>query len=172
MQALCKYKGLFCIYSGRLKNPIMTIKNNLAILAFAVMAFTSCTQKNDDNNRKVIDDHFKFMNQHNIAAMKAQYADSAFLSSYIMPGYKRGPLGADEIYHFQFYQSPSEQYRVVDVMSNDSATIVQYDVMGYAALNVIRSGYSFRNCTIFRIKSGKITSEITYTGKPVAEVNH
>lgn len=150
----------------------MTIKNNLAIIALAVMAFTACTQKKDNNNRKVIDDHFKFMNQHNIAALKAQYTDSAFLSSYVMPGYKRGPLGADEIYHFQFYQSPSEQYKIVDIMNNDSATIVQYDVMGYASLSVIRSGYSFRNCSIFKIKNGKITSEITYTGKSTTEVNH
>jgi hypothetical protein len=136
----------------------MTIKINIAIFVFAAMSFTACIKK-DDTGRKVIDDHFK-------------YADSALVISYIMPGYKHGPLGADEIYHYMFFISPDEQYRVDDIMTNDSATIVQYDVMGYRSMTNLKSGYSFRNCTIFKIKGGKITSEITYSGRTPDNPGH
>jgi len=147
------------------------MKTRIAIIVFAIISFAACTRKNEVN-RKVIDDHFKYMNEHNLPAIKSQYADSAFLDSYIMPGYKRGPLGADEIYHFQFFQSPNEQYRVVDMIDNDTTTIVQYDVRGYLSTSIVRSGYSFRNCSIFKIRDGKIVSEITYTGKTPADVSH
>jgi hypothetical protein len=135
------------------------------------MSFTACIKK-DDTGRKVIDDHFKYMNQHNTDAIRTQYADSALVISYIMPGYKHGPLGADEIYHYMFFISPDEQYRVDDIMTNDSATIVQYDVMGYRSMTNLKSGYSFRNCTIFKIKGGKITSEITYSGRTPDNPGH
>jgi hypothetical protein len=89
-----------------------------------------------------------------------------------MAGYKRGPLGADEIYHFRFFQSPNEQYKILDIMDNDTATVVQYDVRGYVSLSIVRSGYDYHNCAIFKIRNGKIVSETDYTGKQSVEVNH
>lgn len=149
----------------------MITKTTIAIAIFTVICFESCLKKNDVN-RRIVEDHFKYMNQHNLAAIKSQYADSASLYSYVMPGNKRGPLGADEIFHFQFFQSPNEQYKVVDIIDSDTATVVQYDVRGYLSLSIMRSGYGFRNCSVFKIRNGKIIDEVDYTGRQANEMNH
>ena len=140
----------------------MTKKTGIAILS-AIISFTACTKKNDVN-RQLVEDHFKYMNRHNIDALKNQYADTAVLYSYVVPGQKRGPLGADEIYHFMFFATPNEQYRILDIMDNDTATVIQYDVRGFLSLNNLRSGYGYRGCMILKIKDGKIINEVNYSG--------
>ena len=150
----------------------MNMRSTLAIIFSACVLFFSCNKKKDDTAQKVIDDHFKFMNQHNVDAIRGQYADSALIISYVMPGYKHGPLGADEIYQFMFFISPSEQYRIDEVMDMDSIIIVQYDVMGYKALNNFKSGYSYRDCAIFKVKDGKIAGEKTYSNRIATDGEH
>ncbi len=147
------------------------MRNHITAIILAIVAFTACTRKSDIN-RLLVEDHFKNMNLHNIAAIKTQYADSASIYTYVMPGDKRGPLGADEVYHFLFFQSPNEQYRILDIMDNDTATIVQYDVRGYLSANIARSGYRYINCSVFKIKNGKIIEEVDYTGRQANGENH
>jgi hypothetical protein len=139
---------------------------NTTVILLAILSFTSCNKKSDVN-RKLIEDHFKYMNLHNLPAIKSQYADSASIQTYITPGEKIGRPGAEEVYHFLFFQFPNAQYRILDIMDNDTAAIVQYDVRGFVSVTMLKSGYGFRNCSIFRIKDGKIISEADYTGKQI-----
>jgi hypothetical protein len=141
----------------------MYLKLKPFLIGLTVIAlFTGCMHKSDDQEQ-LINDHFKYLNTHNLAALRNQYTENADIAGTDLPGVKHGPVGADEEFHYTFLVSPLEQYLVKNIIHADSATIVEYEVRGMKPNMGPRGYYIYKGCTIFKIKDGKITSDITYT---------
>lgn len=136
----------------------------IATWGLVIFLFAACKQNADTDTaatKKLITDHFNYINTHNLHALRTQYDDRAVISSPVMEGYQNGPLGADEIFHFTFFKEPKTQYVVNTVSATDSSAVVQYEVRGIKR-NDPNAYFIYTGCSIFKIKNGKITSELIY----------
>jgi ketosteroid isomerase-like protein len=137
------------------------------LMSVAVAACTNQPQKpaviSGERSRQLVDEHFRYLNDHDLKSIVAQYADKARITTTGFDGESFGPRGADQVFHQLFYISPDAKYLVDKVINTDSTIVVEYDVVGLRdkAGNPIR--YDQRSCSIFRIKDNKIASESTYS---------
>ncbi|MBB5394824.1 nuclear transport factor 2 family protein [Mucilaginibacter sp. AK015] len=148
----------------------MTITLRPILAALLAIAFTACNNKPDkpavgqsDISKQVIDEHFRYLNDHDLKSLVAQYDDKAKITTSDWDGENMGKQGADQIFHQLFYVSPDAKYLVDNIINNDSTVVVEYDVIGLKEKAGSPIRYDLRNCSIFRIKGDKITGEATYS---------
>ncbi|MBB3969248.1 nuclear transport factor 2 family protein [Mucilaginibacter phyllosphaerae] len=114
-------------------------------------------------SKQVIDEHFRYLNDHDLKSLVAQYADKAKITTTDWDGETLGPQGADQVYHQVFYISPDAKYLVDNVINTDTTVIVEYDIIGLKEKAGSPIRYDVRNASIFKIKVNKIISEATYS---------
>jgi hypothetical protein len=113
--------------------------------------------------KQVIDEHFRYLNDHDLKSLIGQYADKAKITTTDWDGESFGPQGADQIFHQLFYVSPDAKYLVDNVINTDSTVVVEYDVVGLKEKTGSPVRYDIRNCSVFKIKNNKIATEATYS---------
>jgi ketosteroid isomerase-like protein len=137
------------------------------LMSVAVAACTNQPQKSavipGERSRQLVDDHFRYLNDHDLKSIVAQYADKARITTTGFDGESFGPPGADQVFHQLFYISPDAKYLVDKVINTDSTIVVEYDVVGLREKAGSPIRYDQRSCSIFRIKDKKIASESTYS---------
>ncbi|MBD1366634.1 nuclear transport factor 2 family protein [Mucilaginibacter sp. ZT4R22] len=146
-----------------------TISYTLYVL-FAAMAFAACTQQPDkpavdkkSQSETLIQEHFRYLNDHDLKSLVGQYAPKASITSSDWKGMVSGREGADQIFHLEFYVSPDAKYLVDKVINTDSTVVVEYDVIGLKDKANGGVRYDVRKCSIFRIDDkNNIGSEATY----------
>ncbi|MES2063353.1 MAG: nuclear transport factor 2 family protein [Bacteroidota bacterium] len=116
-----------------------------------------------EQSKQLIDEHFRYLNDHDLKSLVAQYADKAKITTSDWDGESYGPPGADQIFHQLFYVSPDAKYLVGNVINTDSTVVVEYDVVGLKEKAGSPIRYDLHNCSIFRIKDNKIAAEATYS---------
>jgi len=134
-------------------------------VAFCLLLFfAACSQPaaRIDTTKALILDHFKYLNAHNLPALRAQYADSAFISSPVAPSDYPGPRGAEMVFHYTFLLSANIEYQVRSILTTDSSAVVQYDVRGNKVRDMPAIFFTYKACSIFRIRNAKIDTEIMY----------
>ena len=136
-----------------------------------VVFFSEC--KNPDLNKnaeKLITEHFRLLNAHNLKDLAKQYSAKAWIES---PGMDNLPLGgfhpSMREYELYFMYCDSTKFRVEQTLYNDSLVAVQYEITGRPKklsppllTNFYPNGLDLENCSIFKIKGGKIVSESIY----------
>ncbi|PAW94486.1 hypothetical protein CKK33_13700 [Mucilaginibacter sp. MD40] len=115
--------------------------------------------------RQLIDEHFRYLNDHDLKAIVSQYADKSKITTTDWDGESYGPQGADQMFHQLFYTSPDAKYLVDNIINNDSTVVVEYDIVGLRDKPGSQLRHDQRNCSIFRIKNNKIISEATYSNQ-------
>jgi ketosteroid isomerase-like protein len=137
------------------------------ILATLIAACNSKPEKPPvsptEQSKQLIDEHFRYLNDHDLKSLVAQYADKAKITTSDWDGESYGPQGADQIFHQLFYVSPDAKYLVGNVINIDSTVVVEYDVVGLKEKAGSPIRYDLHNCSIFRIKDNKIAAEATYS---------
>ncbi|MFD0794480.1 nuclear transport factor 2 family protein [Mucilaginibacter litoreus] len=149
----------------------MGIHIRTASAALGLIVFTSCHNPSEkpadtsrgDQSRQVIEEHFKYLNTHDLKGIVAQYADSAKITTADRDGESYGRQGADQMFHQMFYVSPDARYLVDDMIVTDSLVVVEYDATGLRTKANDPVRIDLRYCSIFTIKDGKIIREATYT---------
>lgn len=148
----------------------MTITLRPILFVVLATAIAACNSKPQtppgipkEQSKQLIDEHFRYLNDHDLKSLVVQYADKAKITTSDWDGESYGPAGADQIFHQLFYVSPDAKYLVGEVINNDSTVVVEYDVVGLKdkANSPIR--YDLHNCSIFKIKNNKISAEATYS---------
>jgi hypothetical protein len=137
---------------------------------FAAMLFAACNNKPEtpaisqtDASKQLIDEHFRYLNDHDLKSLIGQYTDKAKIITTDWDGESFGPQGADQIFHQLFYVSPDAKYLVDNIINTDSTVVVEYDVVGLKEKAGSPVRYDIRNCSVFKIKKNKITAEATYS---------
>jgi D-serine dehydratase len=146
-----------------------TLRSTSFVL-FAAMAFTACSQQPEKpvvdkkaQSETLIQEHFRYLNDHDLKSLVSQYAPKANITSSDWKGMVSGPEGADQIFHLEFYVSPDAKYLVDKVINTDSTVVVEYDVIGLKDKTNGGVRYDLRKCSIFRIDDkNKISGEATY----------
>jgi len=141
------------------------------IFSIVALMFTACSQQPDKpavdkkaQAETLIQQHFRYMNDHDLKSLVSQYSKKANITSSEWKGMATGQTGADEIFHLEFYVSPDAKYLVDKTINNDSTVVVEYDVIGLKDKNNGGVRYDVRRCSIFRIDDkNQIGSEATYT---------
>ncbi|MEB0262997.1 MULTISPECIES: nuclear transport factor 2 family protein [unclassified Mucilaginibacter] len=148
----------------------MTITLRPILFVLLATAFAACNNKPEtpvvnqtEASKQIIDEHFRYLNDKDLKGLVAQYADKAKITTTDWDGETVGPKGADEIFHQVFYVSPDAKYLVDNVINTDSTVVVEYDVIGLKEKAGSPIRYDLRNASIFKIKSGKIVAEATYS---------
>ena len=134
------------------------------------IAICSCKQQPDkpavdkkEQAQTLIQEHFRYLNDHDLKSIVAQYAKKASITSSDWKGMASGPEGADQIFHLEFYVSPDAKYLVDKTINTDSTVVVEYDVIGLRDKANGGVRYDLRKCSIFRINDkNKIAGEATY----------
>jgi hypothetical protein len=134
------------------------------------LLFAACNNKPEtpaisqtDASKQLIDEHFRYLNDHDLKSLIGQYADKAKIITTDWDGESFGPQGADQIFHQLFYVSPDAKYLVDNIINTDSTVVVEYDVVGLKEKAGSPVRYDIRNCSVFKIKKNKITAEATYS---------
>ncbi|MBD1384575.1 nuclear transport factor 2 family protein [Mucilaginibacter rigui] len=137
------------------------------ILATAIAACNNQPEKpavsQTEQSKQLIDEHFRYLNDHDLKSLIGQYADKAKITTSDWDGESYGPPGADQIFHQLFYVSPDAKYLVDNMINTDSTVVVEYDVVGLKEKVNSPIRYDLRNCSIFKIKNNKIVAEATYS---------
>jgi hypothetical protein len=143
-----------------------------SVLFFVLSAFTlsACNQQPDKpvvdkkaQSETLIQEHFRYLNDHDLKAIVGQYAPKANITSSDWKGMATGPTGADQIFHLEFFVSPDAKYLVDKVINTDSTVVVEYDVIGLRDKANGGVRYDLRKCSIFRVNDkNQIGSEATY----------
>ena len=113
--------------------------------------------------RQLINQHFQYLNAHDLKGITAQYDDKAKITTTDGDGETFGPSGADQVFHQVFYVSPDAKYLVDNMIVNDSTVVVEYDIVGLREKYGSPIRYDKRNCSIFKVKNDRIISEATYS---------
>lgn len=136
-------------------------------LAIAIAACSNKPENKEGNqteiSKQVIDEHFRYLNDHDLKSLVAQYDDKAKITTTEWDGESTGSKGADEIFHQVFYISPDAKYLVDNIINTDSTVVVEYDVVGLKEKAGSPVRYDVRNASIFKIKGNKIVGESTYS---------
>jgi len=116
-----------------------------------------------------INEHFKALIGHDVAAIAAGYAADAEIYSPNWEGAKKGREGATEVYARYFKSTPDIAYKVTRVISAGNDVVVEYTSTG--TLSDPESGtpaymkgkkYTVSYCAVFTLKNGKIVREADY----------
>lgn len=137
------------------------------------LLMVACSQRADkpavdkkQQSETLIQEHFRYLNDHDLKAIVAQYSPKAAISAADHQGTAMGTTGADAVYHLEFYESPDAKYLVDKIVNADSTVIVEYDVVGLRDKAHGNIRYDVRKCSVFRIDSlNKISSENTYVNR-------
>ncbi len=138
------------------------------------MALASC--RNDsgaDVKQKIISEHFKLLNEHNLEALSKQYADSAKVTSPEISG-----IGSKDsiinVYWLCFNYCADTKFKIERTIEKENTIVVEYEVSGTLtrndpppAPNIYPNGIHLKKCTIFKIDEGKITTESTYSNSNI-----
>jgi hypothetical protein len=148
----------------------MTITLRPIVFILLATALTACNNKPEtpaisqtEASKQLIDEHFRYLNDHDLKSLIGQYADKAKITTIDWDGESFGPQGADQIFHQLFYVSPDAKYLVDNVINTDSSVVVEYDVVGLKERAGSPVRYDIRSCSVFKIKNNKITAEATYS---------
>lgn len=148
----------------------MTITLRPILFIILVTAITACNNKPEtpavsptEQSKQLIDEHFRYLNDHDLKSLIGQYADKAKITTNDWDGESYGPPGADQIFHQLFYVSPDAKYLVDNMINTDSTVVVEYDVVGLKEKVNSPIRYDLHNCSIFKIKNNKIVAEATYS---------
>jgi hypothetical protein len=148
----------------------MTIILRSILVVVLTSAITACSHQPEkpavsrgEQSRQLIDEHFRYLNDHDLKNIVAQYADKAKIITTDWDGESYGPPGADQVFHQLFYVSPDAKYLVDKMINTDSTIVVEYDVVGLHEKAGSPIRYDLHNCSIFRIKDNKIAAESTYS---------
>jgi hypothetical protein len=135
----------------------------------ALSIFSSCSDKKPDIkvnatevSKDIITEHFRMLNEKDLKGLSTQYDNKARIITTNWDGESIGPAGANQIFHQLFYVSPDAKYLVDNMIINDSTAVVEYDVIGLREKINSPIRYDLRNCSIFKIRNNRITSEATY----------
>ncbi|RYU91585.1 nuclear transport factor 2 family protein [Mucilaginibacter terrigena] len=133
-------------------------------------AFAACNNKPEtpvvtqtEISKQLVNEHFRYLNDHDLKSLVAQYADKAKITTTDWDGESVGQQGADQIFHQLFYVSPDAKYLVDNMINTDSTVVVEYDIIGLKEKAGSPIRYDVRNASIFKIKGNKIVSEATYS---------
>jgi hypothetical protein len=148
----------------------MTIALRPILFIVLVTSIAACNNQPEkttisqtERSKQLIDEHFRYLNDHDLKSLTAQYANKAKITTSDWDGESYGPQGADQIFHQLFYVSPDAKYLVGDVINNDSTVVVEYDIVGLKEKADSPIRYDLHNCSIFKIKNNMITTEATYS---------
>jgi len=140
------------------------MKLPLVIAGLALIA-SGCTQKKEADlsvQKKLIENHFKYLNAHDLKSLRTQYSERAYVTAPEDQGAQPGPLGADQIFHRIFLTSSNMQYMLSNVIVNDSSAFVRYEVRGSKTREAANTFFDYKGCSFFRISNAKIDTEIMF----------
>jgi hypothetical protein len=141
------------------------IKLKTSAKYLCLLLLFGCSQPKADDSatvKKLITDHFKFMNAHNLDSIRTEYTDQAYITSADFRGGQPGPLGADQVFHYTFFIFPGIKYKLTHVAVTDTTAVAQYEVTGVKRQNQ-KIYFSYKGCSIFSIKNAKIDTEMIYS---------
>ncbi len=144
------------------------MKKTFIILSFAVLCLFG-TQRIFAQSSRVIDEHFKALNSHDIKAIAAGYSSDAQVFSPNWEGAKAVPDSIADVYRRYFKTSPDLAYTIANTISAGNNIIVEYSWTG--TMSDLEQGepeymrgkkYTLTACAIFILKDNKIVKETDY----------
>src|SRR5579863_3107196 len=148
-------------------------RRNLFFIVIILLFCSEGCKKADlsDENRKLIKEHFKLLNDHNLKELATQYSSKVLLIYPESAGVEWGPGALIRRYELCFTYCRDTRFKVEKIIVEDSIVVVKYDVVGEPVkksptqTNFYPYGIHTKNCTIFKIKNNKIVSEDIYTNE-------
>ena len=137
------------------------------LIVYLLLTIVLCSCKNTiDPTKKLIEDHFKFLNQHNPTELAKQYTRACSMNTPTTQGFIIQQKGIYNEYLKSFQESPDSKYEILSIAKNDSTIFVEYTVSGTHTYNNIKNiDYIRLNCSIFEIEGNKIRREIILFNK-------
>jgi len=144
------------------------MKKAFIILSFVVLCLVGA-QRISAQSSRIIDEHFKALNSHDIKAIAAGYGSDAQVFSPNWEGAKAGPDSIADAYRRYFKTSPDLAYTVANTIAAGNSVIVEYSWTG--TMSDPEQGepdymkgkkYTLTACAIFVLKDNKIVKETDY----------
>ncbi len=134
-----------------------------------ILLFSASKSGFGQSSKKLIDDHFKALKQHDVNAIASGYSDSAKVYSPNWEGAKTGSSGLTEVYTRYFSSTPDLSYQVKNIIYAGDNVVVEYTSAGTLSnpegntpAYMKDKKYSLNYCVVFTIKNNKITKETDY----------
>jgi steroid delta-isomerase-like uncharacterized protein len=144
-------------------------KNLLPVLCLAISALACSCSSDTKQVEQTITQHFELLNGHDIDKIGADYSSDVKISSTSFDDVRMGPTQEKIIFNRYFTSSPDLQYKIKSAIYNDSTAVVEYETTGsipaddYTSPMYMRGKkYVLRNCSVYHVRDGKITSESSY----------
>lgn len=128
-----------------------------------------CSKSQTVNARSLATEWLRTLNKHDTIALTAFYSDSVKLESPNWEGIKTGHAAVKEIYSRYFTSTPDMQHEIMNIISTDSAVVIEYTFSG-TLLNpehdtpgyMRGKKYKLAACSVMNVRKGKITRQQTY----------
>ena len=139
----------------------------ILITCLLVLGFFSCTDK-INASQKLIEDHFKLLNEHNLKELAKQYSNKVTIVSPDVNSLPGSPKSLLRKYELYFTYCTDVEFKIKEIIVQDSLVVVQYEIIGSpvkyspTTTNFYPHGIHDRNCTVFKIKDNKIINEDIY----------
>lgn len=121
------------------------------------------------SQQKVIEEHFKSLNKHDVAAITSGYSPDAQMYSANWEGVKTGSADINEVYKRYFQSSPDLVYKITHVINANDNVVVEYTTSGTLSNPEAQTPsymkdkkYVLNYCAIYSIKNDKIIKETDY----------
>jgi steroid delta-isomerase-like uncharacterized protein len=137
-------------------------------VTFSMCACCSC-ESQTINNKSLATEWINILNAHDTTGLSRLYSDSAKLASPNWEGFIAGRDAVKQTYSRYFSSTPDLQHSINNILSTDSAVIIEYTFYG-TLLNPEHNTpeymrgkkYSLNACTVMSIRNRKITKQQTY----------
>jgi steroid delta-isomerase-like uncharacterized protein len=145
----------------------MKIKLLTLICATAIIA-SSFTEKSD-TVKQIVEHHFEALNKHDLNMLSAEYSSDVQFYSISWEGMKTGTDEVKTAYSRYWKTSPDLVYKITNVIYGDASATIEYETTG--TMTNLEGGspvymqgkkYTLKNCTIIKVKNGKIVYDSTY----------
>jgi steroid delta-isomerase-like uncharacterized protein len=139
------------------------------MIAILLIGHLSYAQKENNNNKKLVELWFKHIADYDTVALANMYSDTAFIESPNWEGTKRGPSAIREIYSRYFTTSPDLLHKLINVFTNDNTVVIEYTFSGTmvdpekgSPAYMRGKKYTLKACSRMNIQNGKITGQSYY----------
>jgi hypothetical protein len=137
-----------------------------------LLAFCVSCESRISNSEKLVIEHFKLLNSHDLKNLAKQYSNKVTILSPGSPYLNICVYGLMRDYELYFTYCDATQFKIENIVATDSIVAVEYKIIGLPkkigpalTTNFYPNGIELNNCSIFHIKDNKIISETIYSNK-------
>ncbi len=139
------------------------------MVLFIAVSICSAKSQSEKNTKAIAIKWIDLLNKHDSVALTALYSDSAKIQSPNWEGTKTGLTEVRGVYSRYFTSTPDLHHKINNIISTDTAVIIEYDFYGTLSnpeestpAYMRGKKYTLSACSIMSIRNGKIIRQESY----------